>query len=115
MFTLEEVAGKIEQTLLKPTAGKKDYQSLVETAKKYGFKAVCVPSYYVPFCVEQLSDSAVQVVSVVGFPLGTCLTEVKIYEAQRAFLSGARGVDVVINMGALKAGSEQAVLKIYKV
>jgi deoxyribose-phosphate aldolase len=110
LFSLREVAQKIDHTLLKANATEKEYVQLCCEAKGYRFKAVCVLPYYVPFCVEQLKDSAVVVATVVGFPLGANSFEVKAFEAEKAFLAGATEVDMVLNLGALKDGKIKDVL-----
>lgn len=102
MFTLQEIVRSIDHTLLKPVAGEEDYRRLCREAIEYGFKAVCVLPYYVPFCVAQLRNTAVAVATVIGFPLGANASEVKAYEAEKAFRDGAAEVDVVMQLGALK-------------
>ncbi len=102
MFILQEVIQSIDHTLLNPAAMEKDYIHLCGQAKEIGFKAVCVLPCYVPFCVAQLQNSAVLVATVVGFPLGANASEVKAFEADRAFRAGAAEVDMVIPLGALK-------------
>ncbi|MDD2432143.1 MAG: deoxyribose-phosphate aldolase [Clostridia bacterium] len=110
MFSLKEVVQKIDHTLLKANATEKEYVQLCCEAKEYGFKAVCVLPYYVPFCVEQLKDSSVVVATVVGFPLGANRFEVKAFEAEKAFADGATEVDMVLSLGALKDGKLKEVL-----
>lgn len=97
-----ELALKIDHTLLKPEARKADVEKLCEEAIKYGFKAVCVQPSYVEVCVKALAGSGVTVAAVVGFPLGANTPEVKAFEAQRALAAGAREIDMVIHIGALK-------------
>lgn len=102
MFTLQEVIQSIDHTLLNPVAMEKDYVHLCRQAKEIGLKAVCVLPCFVPFCVAQLENSAVSVATVIGFPLGANASEVKAFEADRAFRAGAAEVDMVIQLGALK-------------
>lgn len=102
MFTLQEVVQSIDHTLLKPVAIEEDYRRLCREAIENGFKAVCVLPFYVPFCVQQLHNTAVAVATVIGFPLGANASMVKAYEAEKAFRDGATEVDVVIQLGALK-------------
>ncbi|MDD2402773.1 MAG: deoxyribose-phosphate aldolase [Clostridia bacterium] len=102
MYSLLEVLQSIDNTLLKPDLKDKDYIKFCEESKEQGFKAVCVLPYYVPLCVEQLKNSCVSVVTVIGFPLGANSSEVKAFETKKAFIDGAVEVDMVINIGALK-------------
>lgn len=102
MFTLQEVVHSIDHTLLKPVAMEEDYRRLCREAVEYGFKAVCVLPFYVPFCVEQLRNTTVAVATVIGFPLGANASTVKAFEAEKALCDGAAEVDVVMQLGALK-------------
>lgn len=91
-----------DHTVLKPEATEADVIKLCDEAKEYGFYAVCVNSSYVPLAVAQLKDTAVQVAAVVGFPLGACSTEAKAFETDWACNEGAKEIDMVIHIGALK-------------
>ncbi|WP_034629587.1 deoxyribose-phosphate aldolase [Desulfotruncus alcoholivorax] len=104
------MAGLIDHTLLKPVATSEDIIKLCNEAKKFGFAAVCVNPFYVPLAKEQLSDSAVAVCAVVGFPLGAASIKSKAFEASNAVLSGASEIDMVINIGALKERLDDLVL-----
>jgi deoxyribose-phosphate aldolase len=97
-----ELNSYIDHTNLSPTATLKDIQQLCEEARKYIFASVCVHPYYVPLASELLKDSSVEVCTVIGFPLGMNTTDAKVYEAINAVENGAREIDMVINMGALK-------------
>lgn len=92
----------IEHTLLKQDAAKQDLIKLCDEAKQYNFLGVCVNSANVKLVKEQLKNSSVKVVSVVGFPLGACLSEVKAFEAEKAIKFGADEIDMVINVQSLK-------------
>lgn len=105
----KEVASYIDHTLLKPEASPEAIRTLCAEAREYSFKTVCVNSGYVPLCVEELRGSAVGVCSVVGFPLGAMLSEAKACEAKLAVAAGASEIDMVINIGLLKAGELDAV------
>lgn len=96
------IAQYIDHTLLNPSATSMQIGRLCEEAVEHGFFAVCVNPYYVRQCVKALSSSKVAVATVVGFPLGANLTDIKIAEAQRAVSEGAEELDMVINVGALK-------------
>ena len=99
-----EIAKYIDHTLLSPTATTAEIEKLCEEAKEHGFFAVCVNPYYVRHAVKLLSSSKVAVATVVGFPLGQNLADIKIAETQRALSEGAEEIDMVINVGALKDG-----------
>ncbi len=93
----------IDHTLLKPDALPEDIVRLCEEAKQYDFKSVCINPGYVPLAAEVLKGSSVLVCTVIGFPLGSNLTRTKIEEAELAVKQGADEVDMVINVGMLKA------------
>ena len=93
----------IDHTLLKSTAKPVDIERLCEEAIEYKFYAVCVNSCYVKLAKSLLKNSKVKIASVVGFPLGAMSTESKTYEAQNAVNDGADEIDMVINLGRLKA------------
>ncbi|MGH9241172.1 MAG: deoxyribose-phosphate aldolase [Vicinamibacterales bacterium] len=94
----------IDHTLLKPDATRKDIEALCREAAEYSFASVCVNPTWVAECARLLRDSAVKVCSVVGFPLGATTADTKHYETRRAIFDGAREIDMVINVGALKSG-----------
>ncbi len=94
----------IDHTLLKPTATPKDIVDLCYEAIKHDFYAVCVNGCYVSLVQSIVKDSQVKLASVMGFPLGASTTESKIYEAVNAVDYGASEIDMVINIGLLKAG-----------
>jgi len=99
-----DVASMIDHTLLKPDATRREIESLCSEAVEYGFASVCVNPTWVALCASLLRQSAVVVCSVVGFPLGATTPDTKQYEARRAIFDGAREIDMVINVGALKSG-----------
>lgn len=99
-----EIAKYIDHTNLNPAATSKNIERLCEEAKEFGFFAVCVNPYFVKQAVKILSSSNVAVATVIGFPLGQNLTDLKIAEAQRAIAEGAEELDMVINIAALKDG-----------
>jgi deoxyribose-phosphate aldolase len=101
-LTADQLAALIDHTLLKPDAGETQIRTLCAEARQYGFASVCVNPTWVPLCAESLPGSGVKVCTVIGFPLGATLTEVKAYEAERAIRLGAQEVDMVINLGQLK-------------
>lgn len=101
----------IDHTLLKPQATAEDIDRLCDEARDYGFIAVCVNPTWVKRAAARLRGSSVRVASVVGFPLGASTPEVKAYEARRALRDGAREIDMVLNVGALKSGDYDLVLR----
>jgi deoxyribose-phosphate aldolase len=99
-------ASLIDHTLLKPDASQTEIKHLCDEAAQYHFASVCVNPTWVRACACQLQGSGVPVCTVIGFPLGATLPDVKAYEARRAIMEGAREVDMVINVGALKSGDD---------
>jgi deoxyribose-phosphate aldolase len=104
-----EVAKLIDHTLLKPDATQDEIRKLCEEALQCQFASVCVNPWNVAQSAELLRGSMVKVCTVVGFPLGATLPEVKVFEAQKSIERGAQEVDMVINIGALKSGRAGAV------
>jgi deoxyribose-phosphate aldolase len=107
--TEAEIARLIDHTLLKADATETEVRALCTEALQYGFASVCVNPWYVALCAELVAGSAVRVCTVIGFPLGATLPQVKTFEAQKAIEEGAHEVDMVINLGALKSGKFEAV------
>src|ERR1700736_777362 len=97
------LAGLIDHTLLKPEASRDEIKTLCEEARRFKFASVCVNPWNVPLAAEMLRGSSVKVCTVVGFPLGATLPQVKSYEAEEAIRLGAQEIDMVINIGALKS------------
>src|SRR3982750_836467 len=107
--TAHDWASLNDHTLLKPEASEADIKKLCEEAAQFGFASVCVNPTWVKKAAEFLKGTGVPVCTVIGFPLGATLPDVKAYEARRAIFNGAREVDMVINIGALKTGDDCAV------
>jgi deoxyribose-phosphate aldolase len=103
------VAAMIDHTLLKPDATRQDIETLCREAAEYRFASVCVNPTWVALCASLLRSSSVKVCSVVGFPLGATTADTKHYETRRAIFDGAREIDMVINIGALKSGDLRVV------
>jgi deoxyribose-phosphate aldolase len=99
-------ASLIDHTLLKPDASETEIKRLCEEAAQYRFASVCVNPTWVRACACYLQGAGVPVCTVIGFPLGATLPDVKAYEARRAIMEGAREVDMVMNVGALKSGDD---------
>ncbi len=101
---IENISKYIDHTYLKPEASVDDIRRICDEAKKYQTASVCVNPSYVKFVAEQLEGSGVTPCCVVGFPLGATTPEAKAFEAADAVKNGAREVDMVINVGAIKSG-----------
>src|SRR5258708_14686954 len=99
-------ASLVDHTLLKPEATDEDIRKLCHEAADYHFASVCVNPTWVRVAACNLRGTGVPVCTVIGFPLGATLADVKAYEARRAIFDGAREVDMVINIGALKSGDD---------
>lgn len=99
---MNEIASIIDHTILKPDTTEEQVKKVCEEAKEYNFASVCVNPNYVKYVSEQLNGSDVKVTSVVGFPLGNTLPEVKAYETKKVIENGADEIDMVINIAALK-------------
>jgi deoxyribose-phosphate aldolase len=101
--TSRDLAPYIDHTLLKPDATRDDLIKLCDEARKYGFATVCVNSSNVGLVKRLLEGSDVKPIAVVGFPLGAAATGAKVFETREAIRAGAAEIDMVINIGALKA------------
>jgi deoxyribose-phosphate aldolase len=101
--TSADIAQYIDHTLLKPEATRDDVVKLCEEARQYGFATVCVNSANVALAARTLKGSSTVPIAVVGFPLGAALSSAKAFEAREAVRSGAREIDMVLNIGALKS------------
>ncbi|MBI4661429.1 MAG: deoxyribose-phosphate aldolase [Verrucomicrobia bacterium] len=106
-----ELAGYIEHTLLRADATHAAIERLCEEARCHHFRCVCVNGSWVSLARELLSESAVKVVTVVGFPLGAMDADAKRYETEVAIDCGAHEIDVVLNIGRLKDGNHAFVLR----
>ena len=94
----------IEHTALKPTLVGKDVDLLIAEAKEHRFLGVCVPPFWVKKTARELADTDIQLVTVIGFPLGYSQTEVKELEIKQAIAQGANELDIVMNISAFKEG-----------
>ncbi len=104
-----EIAKHIDSTLLKPEATEAEIAKLCKDAREHGFASVCVNPYWVETVSKALAESDVATCSVIGFPLGSTGWEVKVVEAAYALQRGARELDMVMNIGALKSGQLELV------
>jgi len=101
----------IDHTLLKPEATAAQIDELCDEAREFGFASVCINPTWVKRAAQRLRGSGVPVCTVIGFPLGATTPEIKAMEARKALRDGAREVDMVINIGALKSGDYELVKK----
>jgi deoxyribose-phosphate aldolase len=104
-----ELARLIDHTLLRPEATRDDIIQLCDEARAHGFASVCVNTTWVPLAAALLGGSDVMVCAVVGFPLGAMAPPAKAYEAREAVQLGAREIDMVLQIGALRAGDHEGV------
>lgn len=94
----------LEHTLLKADIRQSEIEELISLAKKYQFRGVCIPPFWVKKVKRELKDNDIQVVTVIGFPLGHSTTETKVFEVQQAIKDGADELDVVWSLTAFKSG-----------
>lgn len=104
-----DIAPYVDYTLLRPGCQRVEIQQLCQTALMRGYAAVCVPPYYVSDARQALEGSTTRVATVVGFPHGMHLTEVKKQEAHLALQMGAHELDAVINLAAYFSGEREYV------
>lgn len=104
-----ELARLIDHTMLKPEATPAEIERLCEEALRYRFATVCVNPAYVPLAATKLAETEVAVCTVIGFPLGATTTTAKVCEAEQALDDGATELDMVLFIGALKAGDRERV------
>jgi deoxyribose-phosphate aldolase len=98
----QDLAPFIDHTLLKAEATEADVTKLAQEARTHGFATVCVNSAFIPVVARVLEGSRTLPIAVVGFPLGAGLSSAKAFEAREAVAAGAREIDMVLNVGALK-------------
>jgi deoxyribose-phosphate aldolase len=99
----KDLAAVIDHTLLRPDASKDDLKKLCEEARAYGFATVCVNASNVRYCAALLEGSSTLPIAVVGFPLGAGTPNAKAFETREAIRNGAKEIDTVLNIGALKS------------
>ncbi|HBP89029.1 MAG TPA: deoxyribose-phosphate aldolase [Nitrospirales bacterium] len=109
-MTRDEFTSIIDHTALKPETTKDEIRQVCEEACTFGFGAVCVAPLWIPHAKRCLGGSTVRIVTVIGFPHGNTLPDVKAYEAKLAIEAGAQELDMVISIGLLRAGNHGAVL-----
>lgn len=104
-----ELEKYIDHTQLKPDATKEMLNKIIAEAKQYKFATVCVNPHWVAYSSEELINTGVKVCTVIGFPLGAVTTDTKVFETKQAIKNGATELDMVINIGELKAGNDDFV------
>ena len=105
----EELAAMIDHTKLKPYETQDSIKKLCEEARKYNFATVCVHPIWISLAKQQLKNTNIKVDTVIGFPLGSTLPNVKAWEAKKTLEEGADELDMVINIGALREGNYRLV------
>jgi len=103
------IAALIDHTLLRPEATGADIRNVCAEARRYTFASVCVNPYWVSLVAAELAGSPVKVCTVVGFPLGANTTAIKVAETEAAIRVGAQEIDMVLNIGELRAGNHHSV------
>ncbi|GAB2621388.1 deoxyribose-phosphate aldolase [Belliella aquatica] len=101
---MKHIERYIEQTILKPLTVDSDIENLVNEAKIHGFVGICVPPFWVKKAKREIGEAPIQLVTVIGFPLGYNMTETKVSETELAIKEGADEIDVVWSLTAFKAG-----------
>lgn len=109
-----EINRFIEHTNLKPTITDKAVDQLVAEALKYQFIGVCLPPFWVKRVARELSNTDIQLVTVIGFPLGYQMTESKLIEIDKAIADGANELDIVMNISAFKSGMSWTKIELAK-
>lgn len=107
---IHELLKHVDHTLLSPSATFEDIRTVCDEGMEYKTASVCIPPCYVRQAKDYVRDR-LKICTVVGFPCGYCKTEVKCFETERLINDGADEIDAVINIGMLKAGDFNAVLK----
>src|SRR6185437_8448156 len=108
-MTADKIASLIGHTLLKPEATAEQIHNLCKEARQFKFASVCVNPWYVALAVKLMRGSGIRICTVAGFPLGATSTPAKVFEARQGIRDGAREIDMVMNVGALKSGDHRAV------
>ncbi|MDJ0317123.1 deoxyribose-phosphate aldolase [Arthrobacter antibioticus] len=106
----DDLAAYIDHTLLAPQASREEILKLCKEAAEHHFKSVCVNPVWVETAKKALLGSGVLTCTVVGFPLGTHNTDVKVFEARGATMDGADEIDMVINIASARALDKEALV-----
>jgi deoxyribose-phosphate aldolase len=108
-LTRAAVAALIDHTLLRPEATASSILKLCDEARSHGFASVCINPYWIELAAGRLEESPVKVCTVIGFPLGANMTAIKVAETEAAIRAGAREIDMVMNIGEMCSGNDDAV------
>lgn len=103
------LAKYIDHTILAADAQEAEVDQIIQEAIQYDFASVVVNPYWVSYVAEKLAGTDINTVTVIGFPLGATTTATKVFETEDAIKNGATEVDMVINIGELKAGHDEVV------
>jgi deoxyribose-phosphate aldolase len=109
MLTKQQIAGTIDHTILKAQVTEEEVIKICTEAREFGFASVCVNPVHVPLVKKALDGSRVKTCCVIGFPLGANSSAVKAFETAEAVKNGADEVDMVVNVGYLRAGEVERV------
>jgi len=109
--TVGDVARAIDHTMLKPDATRADIERVCTEAAQHSFASVCINTTWLPLAVSMLAGTGVMPICVIGFPLGAAVTAAKAAETREAVRLGAAEIDMVVNIGALKSGDYDLVLR----
>ncbi|EAZ94059.1 deoxyribose-phosphate aldolase [Crocosphaera chwakensis] len=104
-----DIADYIDHSLLNPTTTPEDIEKCCSEAQYFGFRAVCIYPSAVSQAVKLLHGQKIVICTVIGFPTGANTSAVKLYEAQEATENGAKELDVMLNLGQIKAGNSEAI------
>ena len=104
----------LEHTALQPTITYREVDKMIQQSREYGFVGLCLPPFWVKKAARELSDTDVQVVTVIGFPLGYQMSQTKEAEIRQSLRDGAVELDVVMNISAFKSGMPWAKIEIAK-
>ena len=107
-MNISEILSKCDHTLLTQTSTWEDIRGILDDGMKYHTASACIPPYYVKKAKEYVGDR-LPICTVIGFPNGSNTTAVKLFEIEDALRNGADEIDMVINIGELKAGNEDFV------
>ncbi|MEL4895921.1 deoxyribose-phosphate aldolase [Crocosphaera sp. Alani8] len=104
-----DIATYIDHSLLNPTATPENIEQSCKEAQYFGFPVICVYPSAVSQAVKLVHDKKIAVCTVIGFPTGANTSSTKLYEAQEAVENGATELDIMLNLGLLKAGNSEAI------
>ena len=107
-MNVNEILSMCDHTLLSQTATWEDIKAVIDDGIKYSTASVCIPPSFVKRATKY-ADGKIKICTVIGFPNGYSTTKAKLFETEDALSSGADEIDMVINIGEVKAGHYDAV------